>query len=83
MEEENFIGVLPELLMSCLQELGGEASIVKVCKCFWEHYEEELKHSGDLLYTWQYDIRWAATELRKTGFMIEATESPRGLWQLK
>ena len=47
------------------------------------HYEEELKHSGDLLYTWQYDIRWAATELRKTGFMIEATESPRGLWQLK
>ena len=75
--------MLHELLMSCLQELGGEASIVKVCKCFWEHYEEELKHSGDLLYTWQYDIRWAATELRKTGFMIEATESPRGLWQLK
>ena len=34
--------MLPELLMSCLQELGGEASIVKVCKCFWEHYEEEL-----------------------------------------
>ena len=26
--------MLPELLMSCLQELGGEATIVKVCKCF-------------------------------------------------
>lgn len=52
-------------------------------ECFWDHYEEELRRSGDLLYTWQYDIRWAATELRKTGFMIEATESPRGIWQLK
>lgn len=35
--------MLPELLMSCLQELGGEATIVKVCKCFWDHYEEELR----------------------------------------
>ena len=35
--------MLPELLMSCLQELGGEATIVKFCKCFWDHYEEELK----------------------------------------
>lgn len=48
--------MLPELLMSCLQELGGEASIVKVCKCFWEHYEEELKHSGDLLYPFNVKI---------------------------
>ncbi len=75
--------MLPELLTVCLLELGGEATIVKVCKCFWEHYEEELKRSGDLLYTWQYDIRWAATELRKNGLMIGAAESPRGLWQLK
>ena len=74
---------LPELLIDCLKELGGEATIVQVCKCFWRHYEDELKHSGDLLYTWQYDIRWAATELRKAGKMIDANESPRGLWQLR
>lgn len=41
------------------------------------------EHYMTIGYTWQYDIRWAATELRKTGFMIEATESPRGIWQLK
>ena len=49
--------LLPELLVHCLKELGGEATIVQVCKRFWLHYEDELKHSGDLLYTWQYDIR--------------------------
>lgn len=74
--------ILPELLYSSLEELGGEATIVKVCKYFWEHYENELKNSGDLLYTWQYDIRWAATELRKNGEMVAASDSPRGLWQL-
>ena len=44
--------MLPELLMSCLQELGGEATIVKFCECFWDPYEEELKRSGALMYTW-------------------------------
>ena len=75
--------LLPELLVHCLKELEGEATIVQVCKRFWLHYEDELKHSGDLLYTWQYDIRWAATELRKAGKMIDADISPKGLWQLK
>lgn len=74
---------LPALLLQCLTELGGEADIVTVCKYFWKHYEVELQKSGDLLYTWQYDIRWAATELRKTGVMLDAKESPKGIWQLK
>lgn len=74
---------LPALLLQSLTKLGGEADIVTVCKYFWEHYEVELQKSGDLLYTWQYDIRWAATELRKTGVMLDAKESPKGIWQLK
>lgn len=74
---------LPDLLFQCLKELGGEANIVAVCRYFWEHYEEELQNSGDLLYTWQYDIRWAATELRKRKIMLDAKESPKGVWQLK
>lgn len=73
---------LPDLLMKCLTVLGGEGTIVEVCKCFWTHYEEELKRSGDLLYTWQYDIRWAATELRKRNIVLDSKESPKGLWQL-
>nr|WP_303831848.1 hypothetical protein [Snodgrassella alvi] len=30
----------------------------------WDKYEQELKASGSMLYTWQYDLRWAAQQLR-------------------
>ena len=42
--------------------------------------------------TWNYDIRWAATELRKNGRMKPAhskenpeelvDESPKGIWEI-
>ena len=53
-----------------------------VCRVFWTHYEDELKASGDILYTWQYDIRWAATDLRKSGIMKDAADCPKGIWSL-
>lgn len=49
---------------------------------FWEKYEEELANSGDLFYTWQHDIRWAATHLRDKQILKEAGESPKGVWEL-
>lgn len=73
---------LPEVLLTSLRELGGEATIVGICKYVWERYADELRDSGDLFYTWQYDIRWAATELRKEGLMKAAACSPSGVWQL-
>lgn len=33
-------------------------------KYIWDKYEQELKASGSMLYTWQYDLRWAAQRLR-------------------
>ena len=55
---------------------------IGICKHFWSKYENELKNSGDLFYTWQYDIRWAATALRKTGRMKDANLSPSGVWEI-
>ena len=74
---------LPELLYLTLHDLGGSASIIEVCKFFWNNHEETLRNSCDLFYTWQYDIRWAATELRKTHRMKEARLSPSGVWEIK
>jgi len=37
---------------------------------------------GDLFYTWQYDMRWAATKLRRDGKLKAATRSPKGTWEL-
>ena len=73
---------LPDILYVSIKELGGKADIISVCKYVWTHYQSALEQSGDLFYTWQYDIRWAATELRKTGRMKKADVSPRGIWEI-
>lgn len=74
--------MLPDLLYGILRDMGGHGSIISICKRFWSEYENELRNSGDLFYTWQYDIRWAATTLRKTGRMIDAKVSPSGVWEI-
>ena len=73
---------LRDWLIETLQANGKSATIVDVCKYIWEKYENELRASGNLFYTWQYDVRWAATELRKTGRMKPAYISPQGVWEL-
>ena len=74
---------LPNLLKATLAELGGRGTILQVCKKFWAKNEESLRNSGDLFYTWQYDIRWAATKLRKAGIMKDVSSSDPGVWELK
>jgi hypothetical protein len=61
---------------------GGSASLVQVCKHIWENYEADLQRSGDLLYTWQYEVLHAASLLRKAGLMKAADVSPKGIWEL-
>ncbi len=73
---------LPKKLELVLKLIGGKGTIVEVCKVFWDKYEDELRNSGDLFYTWQYDIRWAATELRKDKIMKPVELCERGVWEL-
>lgn len=68
---------------NALREHGGEASIVEVAKAIWTAHEDELSKSGDLFYTWQYDMRWAALKLRKEGKLAAADETAKGLWALR
>jgi hypothetical protein len=65
-----------------LKAHGGSATIVEVCKFVWQHHENELRSAGSLFYTWQYDIRWAATRLRKQGILGPAIAAPSGTWIL-
>lgn len=69
-------------LEAVLGGLGGEATLVEVSRRIWEQHEEELRASGDLFYTWQYDLRWAAHRLRRSGRMKAAEDAPSGTWQL-
>jgi hypothetical protein len=73
---------LVEWLLEALRANGGRSSIADACKHVWSHHEADLRRSGDLFYTWQYDIRWAAYRLRKQGLMRPEAASPRGVWEL-
>lgn len=73
---------LQDWLIQSLKAHNGSASIVEVCEYIWANYENDLRRSGDLFFTWQYDIRWAAVRLRKEGVMRAAGLSPRGSWEL-
>lgn len=73
---------LQQWVLDALALKGGRASLVDVAKEIWKGHEKELIRSGDLFYTWQYDARWAASQLREQGLIKEAHLSPRGIWEL-
>jgi hypothetical protein len=73
---------LQEWLVDALRAHGGTATIVEVCRHVWTNHEDDLRSSDDLFYTWQYDIRWAATKLRKKGVVGPPSAAPVGTWVL-
>lgn len=73
---------LQEWVVDALKHHDGKGTIVQVSKHVWDHHEKELQESGDLFYTWQYDLRWAANRLRREGRMRAAEDSPSGIWEL-
>ncbi|KFB98725.1 hypothetical protein GTGU_04396 [Trabulsiella guamensis ATCC 49490] len=73
---------LEKCVIAALEAHSGKATIVQVAKFIWKTYEKELKTSGDLFFTWQYDIRWAANRLRHAGRIKAVELSPKGFWEL-
>jgi hypothetical protein len=71
---------LQNWVFDALVALGGEATLVAVARNIWSRHEQDLRSSGDLFYTWQYDMRWAAQTLRDTGRALPAKGRPRGVW---
>lgn len=81
---------LPLILEMILLRLGGKANILTVFKEFYKLFGSNLTEDNPLFYTWNYDIRWAATKLRKEGIMAPAKVneksdkhcSLKGIWEL-
>jgi hypothetical protein len=70
-------------VIEALEELRGKGTVVQVCKVVWRRHELDLRNSGDLFYTWQYDIRWAAQKLRDGGRLKPMGERRPGRpWEL-
>lgn len=73
---------LKHWVTEALHDHGGGAKLLDVMKTVWKKHRKEIEVSGDAFFTWQYDIRWAATALRKTKKMKSKEVSPRGIWEL-
>lgn len=73
---------LVDWVYRAIHDNGGKATLAEVAKHIWKHHEAELRSSGDLFFTWQYDMRWAATRLRRTEKLKAADLSRRGDWEL-
>ena len=54
--------------------------MLDVSKAIWEAHQSDLAASGDLFYTWQYDVRWAAQKLRESGVLMKLDGDRRGQW---
>jgi hypothetical protein len=74
--------VLMDWILEALRTLDGQGSVLDVSKQIWKRHEHDLRSAGDLFYTWQYDIRWAAKRLRDLG-KLKPVNDQRGLpWTL-
>ena len=60
---------LKEIVVEAIKANGGQSTDVQIAQYIWQHYEPKLRESGDLFFTWQYDIRWAVPTLRKSGIL--------------
>lgn len=74
---------LDEWILEALDALDGRGTIVDVSRWIWESKRRALESSGDLLYTWQYDLRWAVKRLRLRKKLKEAHDSPRSTLVLR
>ncbi|WP_458791647.1 hypothetical protein [Yoonia sp. MH D7] len=68
---------LQEWVIDGLKANGGEVHLSKVAKYIWDNHEADLRASGDLFYTWQYDMRWAAQNLQKVGKLKKLSKTWR------
>ncbi|PJJ72945.1 hypothetical protein CLV46_2524 [Diaminobutyricimonas aerilata] len=73
-------GDLGGWILAALRELGGTGTILQISEIIWRDHERDLRVSGGLFYTWQYDLRWAGQDLRGSGALQPA--EPGMPWRL-
>lgn len=73
---------LKKWIVQALEAAGRELSVTEVAKAVWQEHEDELRASDDLFYSWQYDLRWAAQELRGEGVLAAKHGRRTGGWRL-
>lgn len=73
---------MTEWVVEVLKRTGGRAYILEIAKAVWELHETDIREGGDLLYEWQYELRWAGDILRRDGVLRPSEDTRRGIWEL-
>jgi hypothetical protein len=73
---------LCDWIVEALKDLKGSAQIMKIREHIWQNHKDELMGSGNLHFTWNEDIFWAATQLRAKGVLKKASDTSKSVWAL-
>jgi len=73
---------LCDWIVEALKALNGKATIAKVREQIWLLHKDDLVNSGNLHFTWNDDIYWAATQLRAKGILQNAKATSKNVWAL-
>lgn len=73
---------LCDWIVEALNDLNGSAQIKMVRKHIWDHHGSEIVSSGNLHFTWNEDVMWAATQLRAKGTLKNAKATSKNVWAL-
>ena len=69
-------------IVEALEESNGSAKINTIREYIWQHHKDDLINSGNLHFTWNEDIFWAATQLRAKGVLKNAKATSKSVWEL-
>jgi hypothetical protein len=69
--------IMTEWVVESLQQLGGRGTILEISRRVWDRREPDIRAAGDLLYEWQYELRWAGDILRRDGVLRPTEDVPR------
>ena len=70
------------LVSDALESLGGKGTIVEVAAEIWKHHKDDLEASGEIFYTWQYEMRWARHRLSEAGKLKTKLKDRESVWEL-
>jgi len=58
----------------------GKVHFIEIAKHIWSNHQRKIETSGNFLFKWQYEMRWAGDHLVRMGKMKKHGHT--GIWEL-